>query len=105
LDYVRSVALDQDIQPLYTAPPAASLREQEAVRAGWNACLRNLFSLTEQTGDEATAREPSDFMRGRAHEAKGIARAMNGFGPEHCEDLSAFFDAQRLGRGKDGGNG
>ncbi len=71
-----------------TTPAAAPA---EAARAGWNACLRNLFSLTDETGDEAAARETSEFFRGRVFEAKGVARAMNSFGPEHCDDLQAYF--------------
>lgn len=80
---------------------------EEAVRAGWNACLRNLFSLCEQTADEASARTEKDFsslgnearafLRGRAFEAKGIARAMNSFGPEHGDDLAAYFAKAQQG--------
>ncbi|RUR69035.1 hypothetical protein EJP67_18415 [Variovorax guangxiensis] len=63
-----------------------------AVRAGWNACIRNVFSLTDQTADE-TADKAGDFERGRRFEAKCIARAMNAFGPDHCEELRDWFAA------------
>lgn len=62
----------------------------EAVRAGWNECVRNVFSLTDQTADE-TADKTSEFERGRRFEAKNIAKAMSGLGPEHCEELQGFF--------------
>lgn len=78
----------------------------EYVRMGWSACLRNVFSLCEQTSTESEAaskteagRQPiaEHFMRGRAFEAKGIAKAMNSFGPEHCDDLREVFAAVDAG--------
>ena len=80
-----------DCKRFYAAASGVTAAPAQAARAGWNACLRNLFSLTDQTGDEAAARETTEFMRGRAFEAKGVARAMNSFGPEHCDDLQAYF--------------
>lgn len=67
------------------APPTAVA---PMLKAGWDACLRMVFSLTDQAQDE-TADKSDAFERGRRFEAKSIARAMSAIGPEHCDDLRA----------------
>lgn len=62
---------------------------------GWEACRRQVFSLTEHTA-EALSESTSDFERGRQFEAKSIAKAMNSFGPEDCDELRAAHASPAL---------
>ena len=67
------------------AAPTAPAGE-DAAAIGWKACRRQVFALCEHTQDTVG---DTPFENGRRHEAKGIARAMNAFGPEDCSVLRA----------------
>lgn len=82
------------------APSTPAKALEDAAKAGWVACRKQVYALREDTEAKYGAITSADnvqgaFARGRCKEAKSIADALGALGPENCDELAAMLAARK----------